>query len=158
MNCKQVQDLLVLSINDELSRDGQAQLTAHLQNCAACSQELTELRSIDTRLKNQNPPVKIPLIDVPPRKKSYAIHLAAAAVLIMLLSLFFIKSSNEAIKRSSDEMWSTDHLEDVMMLEYDVRRLSDSRGGIYFATDVTTTEEKLHNINFDLYMLSGKRP
>ncbi|HUW35565.1 MAG TPA: von Willebrand factor type A domain-containing protein [Planctomycetota bacterium] len=51
MHCEQAETLLALLIDDELEAEQKTQLTAHLAECPACSEKLSEMRAAATMLK-----------------------------------------------------------------------------------------------------------
>ena len=154
MDCKSVQDVLVLYIKNEMSKNLLRDVDQHLSQCKDCQQELGNLHKIDKIVSGNATVNSSPALQIAPRKYQPWMYYSAAAVLLLLVSLlvfnYFFKNNDQL----ADMSWTSTQLNELQELNYDLYYITASSAiqtNIYAHDGI---RRELDNLNYNLYQIS----
>ena len=154
MNCSQVQEILMLYLKNELPVKQKIKTEEHLSGCNICKEELKNLKVADRILISRKN-----LFEAPEFHRGNKWHtkwkyfISAAAILIMIATI--IHNSNSPEHYTADhQIWASNHLDDIIELEYDLYQVSDLQSPDTYALFEPAADIALENINYDLYLIN----
>ena len=154
MNCNQVQEVLMLYLKNELPVEQKIKTEEHLSGCNICSEELKNLKVTDHILLSSKNIVEAPEFHRGSKwntKRKYI--LSAAAIIVMIATIIRYSSSPEHYT-SNRQIWASNHLDDIIELEYDLYQVSNLQNPDTYALSEPAADIALENINYNLYLIN----
>lgn len=154
MNCNQVQDVLMLYLKNELPVEQKIKTDKHLSGCNICNEELKNLKVADRILISHKN-----LFEAPEFRRGnkwntkWKYYISAAAVLIIIATIIRYSSSPEQYT-TDHQIWVSNHLDEIIELEYDLYQASDLQSPDTYALSEPAADNVLENINYNLYLIN----
>lgn len=154
MNCNQVQEVLMLYLKNELPVEKKIKTEEHLSGCNICSEELKNLKVADRILTSRKNLFEAPEFRHGNKWHTKWKYYISAAVILIMIATIIHKSNSPEHYTTNRQIWASNHLDDIIELEYDLYQVSNLQNPDTFALSEPAADIALENINYNLYLIN----